>query len=135
MIVIKNSEELKKHLNQYKDLIVEDNVNIQYQVKKGELRDVKCWNLTLEKYGERFDFYGLNFTGWNFNGKNISYNAFFNCYGKLRCESIQGRRKPHAEPVALGGIEIIKQDTIEIDGKKYDKAQVQERLKELKEIV
>ena len=67
--------------------------------------------------GENFNgwnFKGGNFKGGNFNGrdfigKNVSYLTFFNCYGSIECESIEGRRETHAEPVALdGGITITK---------------------------
>ena len=59
------------------------------------------------QYGRNFD--GNDFDGLNFNGKKVSYWAFFNCYGSIKCESIEGRRESHAEPVCLDSeIEIIK---------------------------
>ena len=127
MKIIKNSKELQTLLNEHKDLILPDeDVRIEYQVQGGELRNVKCQDLYLMNDSERFDFYGGNFYGgnfygrnwyggefnggdWNgrnfnggyFNGKNVSYYAFFNCYGSIECDSIAGRRTPHAEPVSL----------------------------------
>jgi hypothetical protein len=196
MIIIKNSKELKKYLDEDRDLILKDqDVRIEYQVAKGELRNVYCRDLSLMNDDQKFDFNGwnfnggnfnglnfngwnftgrnftgrdfnggnfngLNFNGWNFNGlnfngwnftgrnftgrdfnggnfnglnfngwnftgrnftgrdfngwnftgKKVSYWAFFNGYGKCKCESIEGIREPHAEPCFLGGIEIIKPD-------------------------
>jgi len=169
MITIKNSAQLKKLVNKDKDLFLkEEDVRIEYQVEKGELRNVYCRDLFLMNDSERFDFNGGdfngwdfngwnfngwnfnggdfngwnfngwnfngwnfnggnftgwdfngrnfngwdfnggNFTGWNFTGKKVSYHAFFNCYGSIKCESIERKREPHAEPVALDGtIEII----------------------------
>ncbi len=72
-------------------------------------RNFNGWNFN----GRNFN--GRNFNGRNFNGKKVSYWAFFNCYGKLRCESIESRRVPHAEPVALGGIEMIKPEDEEVE--------------------
>ena len=76
------------------------------------------WDFKGENFkGENFNgwnfkggnFKGGNFNGWDFIGKNVSYYALFNCYGSIECESIEGRRSPHAEPVALdGGITITK---------------------------
>ena len=134
-IIIKNSKELKKYLDKDKNLHLEnENVRIEYQVEKGEMNDVYCQDLFLMDDSQKFnfngrnfnggnfngrdfngwnfnggDFNGRNFNGWDFNGKKISYFAFFNCYGSIKCESYEGRRKPHAEPVCLDGkIEIIK---------------------------
>ena len=80
--------------------------------------DFNGWNFNGENFnGNDFngwnfnggDFNSGNFNGWNFKGKNISYSAFFNCYGSIECESIESERNPHAEPVALdGGITITK---------------------------
>ena len=62
-----------------------------------------------------WDFNGKNFNGWDFNGKKVSYYAFFNCYGSIKCESIEGRKDPHAEPVCLDGeIEFIKTEDKEV---------------------
>lgn len=109
MIVIKNSEELAKLVTAEKDLIVEDDVRIEFSPIRQQLRDVKCYNLfLLNDAGDKFDFNSRNFTGWNFIGGDISYYAFFNCYGGIKCKSIKGRREPHSEPVCLDGeLEII----------------------------
>lgn len=130
MKIIKNSKELQALLNEHKDLILPDeDVRIEYQVAKGELRNVKCQDLYLMNDSERFDFnggdfngrdfnggnfYGWDFYGWDFNGgdfngKNISYYAFFNCYGSIECDSIVGRCTQHAEPVSLEGKLIIRE--------------------------
>jgi len=134
MKIIKNSKELAKLVDKNKDLFLRDeDVRIEYQFTREELRDVYCNDLYLENDTTRFDFNGgnfngwnfngwnftgwnfngwnftgRNFTGWNFNGKKVSYYAFFNCYESIKCESIEGRRTPHSEPVCLDGkLEII----------------------------
>ena len=81
MLIIKNLNELKKHLTKDKDLVVDEDVRIEFQVPKRELRDVKCRNLFLMKDDERFDFNGRDFTGgdfngWNFNGRNFTGRDF-----------------------------------------------------------
>lgn len=156
MKIIKNSEELKALLNEYDDLIINEDVRIEYQVKRGELRDVQCYNLYLENDSQKFDFngrdfsghnfnghdfngddfngndfygqdfngydfnghnfYGHDFNGYNFTGRKVSYYAFFNCYGSMTCESYEGRRTPHAEPVTFNGkITIIKPQDDEVE--------------------
>ena len=132
MKTIKNSKELAKLVDKNKDLHLEgQDVRIEFQFTKEELRDVYCNDLFLMNDDERFDFNGnnfngrdfngrdfngWNFNGWNFNGRNfngkkVSYWAFFNCYGSIKCESIEGGRENHAEPICLdGNIEIIKEE-------------------------
>jgi hypothetical protein len=114
MLIIKDSKQLAKLVNEHKDLIVEDDVRIEFSPTREELRDVTCWNLEMKKGDEFFDFTGGNFNGWNFtgrdfngwnfNGKKVSYYAFFNCCGDIRCESIEGWKETHAEPVSLTGV-------------------------------
>ena len=138
MIIIKNSKELSKLVDKNKDLHLEgQDVIIEFQVTREELRNIYCNDLFLMNDEETFDFNGGDFNGWNFdgfnfngndfngnnfngnnfngndfngcnfNGKKVSYYAFFNCYGSIKCESIEGRRTPHANPFALDGtIEI-----------------------------
>ena len=134
MITIKNSKELKKLVNENKDLIYpNEDIRIEYQTEKDEIRNVECRDLFLMNDDEKFDFNGNNFdgnnfdgfnfngnnfngfnfngnnfngnnfNGYDFNGKKVSYHAFFNCYGSIKCESIEGRRESHAEPVCLDG--------------------------------
>ena len=131
MIIIKNSKELSKLVDKNKDLYLKgQDVRIEFQFTREELRSVYCNDLFLMNDEERFDFDGLdfngnNFNGWDFNGNNfngnnfnglyfngkkVSYYAFFNCYGSIKCESIEGRRTPHAKPVSLNG-------TIEVNNK------------------
>ena len=185
MLIIKNAEELAKLVDENKNLMTDDDVRIEYQLRSGELENVNCRDLFLGNdkahfdfvghdftghsflghnfvghdftghsflghdftgrnfyghsffghnfvghdftghnflghdftgrnfYGHNFfghDFNGHDFNGHNFNGKKISYDAFFNCYGLIKCVSIVSRRAPHAEPIALGGqIEYIKE--------------------------
>lgn len=134
MIIIKNSKELAKLVNEHKDLIVPgEDVRIEFEPSRDEIRNVECRNLYLENDDEKFDFNGRDFNGvyfngrdfngrdfngvdfngrdfngWDFNGrdfngKKVSYYAFFNCYGYCKCTEIEGRRDPHAEPVCLNG--------------------------------
>jgi len=135
MKTIKNKEELTALLNEHKDLILPgEDVRIEYQVEKGDLRNVECQDLFLTNDKQRFDFNGWNFNGGNFTGrdftgKGVSYWAFFNCYGSITCESIEGRRQPHAKPVCLDGkLTIVspESETIEVNGKKYRKDEVEE---------
>ena len=128
MLTIKNSKQLAKLVDKDKDLIVDEDVRIEFEPSKEELRDVKCRYLFMMNDEEKFDFNGGSFNGGSFNGHNfnggdfngndfngndfvgkkVSYWAFFNCRGSIKCESIEGRRIPHTEPVSLAGvIEII----------------------------
>jgi len=145
MLIIKNAEELAKLVDENKNLMTDDDVRIEYQLRSGELENVNCRDLFLgndkahfdfvgnnfngrnfygrnftgnDFYGRNFnghsfighDFDGNNFNGYSFFGKKISYDAFFNCYGLIRCVSIVSRRALHAEPIALGGqIEFVKE--------------------------
>ena len=140
MIIIKNSKQLAKLVDKNKDLIIPgEDIRIEFEPSKDEIRDVECRNLYLEFdfNGGNFnggdfnggsfnggsfnggDFNGNDFNGNNFNGKKASYWAFFNCYGSIKCESIEGRREPHAEPVALDNkIEIVKPEEKTLTGKK-----------------
>jgi len=48
------------------------------------------------------DFNGLNFSGGDFTGGDISYNAFFCCYGKiLKHGKIEGRYPKAHPPIEL----------------------------------
>ena len=156
MKTIKNKKELVKLVNENKDLHLEgQDVRIEFQFTKEELRDIYCNDLFLMNDDERFDFNGGdfngrnfngnnfnggdfnggdfngnnfngrdfnggdftggNFNGWNFNGKKVSYWAFFNCYYSIKCESIEGERENHTEPICLdGNIEIIKEEPEDI---------------------
>ena len=162
MIIIKNTEELKKLVNEHDDLIYPDeDIRIEFEPTKDEIRNVECRDLFMMNDESKFDFNGGAFNGLDFNGldfnawditaekitarninarnitakditagdinawditarnitgKEVSYYAFFNCYGSIKCESIEGRRNPHAEPVCLDGkIEFIKEEDDEIE--------------------
>ena len=58
MKVIKNSEELSKLVNEDKDLIIDQDVRIEFEPSEGELRNVRCRDLFLEDDEQRFDFNG-----------------------------------------------------------------------------
>lgn len=116
MITIKNSKELAELVDDNKDLILDEDIRIEFEPTREELRDVECHHLYMENDEQKFDFNGRDFNGRDFNGrdfngKKISYYAFFNCYGSIKCESIEGRRTPHAKPVCLDGkLEIVKSE-------------------------
>ena len=141
MKTIKNSKELARLVDENKDLHLEgQDVRIEFQFTREELRDVYCNDLFLMNDNQRFDFNGWDFngndfngwdfTGWNFNGrdfdgwnfngrdfngKKISYWAFFNCYGSIKCESVEAKRTHHAEPICLDGKLEIKQDNVALE--------------------
>jgi hypothetical protein len=124
MKIIKNSKELSKLVDKNKDLHLEgEDVRIEFEPAKDEIRDVFCNDLFLMNDTEIFDFNGGDFNGGdfiggdfngrNFNGKKVSYYAFFNCYGSIKCESIEGKRTLHSEPVCLSGkLEIISEPKV-----------------------
>ena len=67
MITIKNSKELAKLVDENKDLHLEgQDVRIEFQFTREELRDVYCNDLFLMNDNQRFDFNGRGFNGWDF---------------------------------------------------------------------
>ena len=86
MKTIKNSKELARLVDKNKDLHLEDqDVRIEFQFTREELRDVYCNSLFLMNDDKRFDFNGgnfngRNFTGGNFNGRNFN-GVDFNGWG------------------------------------------------------
>jgi uncharacterized protein YjbI with pentapeptide repeats len=83
MKVIKTREELLNLLDSNKDLIIDDDVTIEFSTSREDVRNVRCKNLFMAKGNNRFDlsicgnfngwnFTGVNFTGWNFNGRNFT---------------------------------------------------------------
>ena len=129
MKIIKTREELLKLLDGNKDLIIDDDLTIEFSTAREDVRNVRCFNLLMVKAAARYDlnisgnftggdFNGRNFTGWDFTGRNfngwdftgwdfnggyITYNAFFCCYGKIiRSGKITGRHPKAAKPIELG---------------------------------
>ena len=77
MIVIKNSKELKKLVNKDGDLIYPgEDLRIEFQPTRQELRDIYCQNLYLENDIQKFNFNGEDFNGGNFNGGNFDGGDF-----------------------------------------------------------
>jgi len=72
MKIIKNSEGLAKLVSKDKDLILDEDIRIEFEPTKTEFRDVKCRNLFLMNDNQRFDFNGRNFTGGNFTGGDFT---------------------------------------------------------------
>ncbi len=69
-IVIKNSEELEKYVDENQDIRYPDNdIRIEFEPKQSEIRDIECENLflcTFKNSGveERFDFLGRDIMCW-----------------------------------------------------------------------
>ncbi len=69
-IVIKNSEELEKYVDENKDIrYPENDIRIEFEPRESEIRDIECQNLflcTFENSGveERFDFFGRDIMCW-----------------------------------------------------------------------
>src|SRR3990167_7297801 len=96
MKTIKNIKEIKEVLDKNKDLILDEDVRIEFQVEREIMRNVVCKNLYLENNDKYFDFKGRdfngkdfkgrdfnggnfngrNFNGWNFNGKDFKGRDF-----------------------------------------------------------
>ena len=77
MKIIKNSEELKRLVNEYNDLIcLNDDIRIEFEPTKEEIRNVECRDLFLMNDNRRFDFNGMNFNGVNFNGGDFNGGNF-----------------------------------------------------------
>ena len=82
MKIIKNSKELAKLVDENKNLCLEgENVRIEFEPKRAELRDVYCRDLFLGDDNNKYDFNGRdfdgeNFNGWNFNGGNFNGENF-----------------------------------------------------------
>ena len=109
MKIIKTREELLKLLDGNKDLIIDDDLTIEFSTAREDVRNVRCFNLLMVKAAARYDlnisgnFNGGNFNGRNFNGGDISYYAFFCCYGKIiKSGKITGRHPKAAKPIELG---------------------------------
>ena len=123
MITISTRDQLAEMVDKNRDLIVDDNMTIEFSTTRDEIRNVKCDNLVMLKNGEYFnlnigrdftgrnftgrdftggDFNGWNFTGWDFTGRNISYYAFFCCYGRvIKHGKIEGRHAKAHPPIEL----------------------------------
>jgi len=73
MKIIKNSKELAGLVDGNKDLIFpDDDLRIEFEPTKDEIRNVECINLFLMNDDQKFDFNGWNFNGGNFNGGNFN---------------------------------------------------------------
>jgi len=123
MKIIKTREELLKLLDD-KDLIIDDDLTIEFSTAREDVRNVRCNNLFMLKGVERYDlsicgnftgrnfnggdfngrdFTGRNFTGGDFTGKDISYYAFFCCYRKIiKSGKITARYLKASKPIELG---------------------------------
>lgn len=133
MKIYKSQSEVEKDI---KDgmLTIEGDVrfecNISIDASIHVIGNIDAWNIAARNIDAG------NITARYINAWNISYYAFCSVYQNIKCKSISGRRTPHSEPICLEGkLEIIKEpETIEINGKKYNKEAVEERLKELETI-
>ena len=112
MKIIKNSKELAKLVDENKDLYLKnEDLRVEFEPTKDEIRDVYCRNLFLMNDNEKFNFNGWDFNGWDFNGGKISYYAFFVCYKDIKCtEKPIARRENALPPQCLDGKLIIQDD-------------------------
>ena len=82
MITISTREQLAEMVDKNRDLIVDDNMTIEFSTTRDEIRNVKCDNLFMLKNGEYFSlnigghFTGRNFAGWNFTGGDFTGRDF-----------------------------------------------------------
>lgn len=75
-----------------------------------------------------------NIYAYNITAGDINYYAVCFVYKNITCTSIKGRRENAKHFCLDGKITIIEKETIEIEGKKYLKSEVEEKLKELKPV-
>ena len=90
-----------------------------------------------------WDINARDINAWDINALNIAagdilYYAFCCVYQGIKCLSVKARRTPAQPPICLEGKLEIKAkqeiETIEIGGVKYDKKEVESRLKDIKPV-
>ena len=118
MKIIKNSKELAKLADKNKDISIEEDLRIEFEPTREEIRNVRCFNLFLENDKQKFDFNGedfngrdfkgRDFNGRDFKGKKISYYCLFISYNSIECESWEARRIKHIDPICIDGKLTIK---------------------------
>jgi len=93
--------------------------------------NINAWNITAVDINAG-DINAWNITAGDINAGDINYHAVCSAYKNIQCTSIRGRRE-NAKHFCLDGEITIKkkEETVEINGKKYNKQDVEERLKEL----
>ena len=78
MRIIKNTKELAELVDENKDLFLkEEDIRIEFEPTKEELRDIYCRDLFLMDDNSKFNFNGGNFNGrdfngWDFNGRDFN---------------------------------------------------------------
>lgn len=87
-IVIRNSEELEKYVDENKDIrFPENDIRIEFEPKESEIRDIEGENVLLCTFKnggveKRFDFNGRDIMCWgdcvlkDFNGRNFTGGSF-----------------------------------------------------------
>ena len=114
-VTIKNRDELKKYLNEYKDLIINDNLVIEFNLSEDDVRDITCGDIKCRdiKCGDINcgdiscgDINCVNINCWDIscgdiNCKNLSYYAFCTTYNSIKCESWEKRRDNGLDPICL----------------------------------
>ena len=70
----------------------------------------------------------------NINAQDISYYAVCFAYKNITCKSIEGRRENSKHFCIDGAITYKDEETITIGGKKYLKDEVENTLKDIKEV-
>jgi len=91
--------------------LVADDIITKNIVVKGDLtaKNIIALDINAENIVVKRDFTAKNIIAWSIDAKNILYYAFCCVYGSIRCKSIKGIGKNHAEPICLDGkLEIKK---------------------------
>ena len=90
------------------DVEFECDISIEASINARDIkaRDINAWDIKAR----------------NIKARDISYHAFCCAYQSIKCNSIQGRRENHHEPICLDGKIEIKSENPEeivIDGATY----------------
>jgi cytoskeletal protein CcmA (bactofilin family) len=130
MKIYKTQEEVERDIKNGSlsiegDVIFECSISVFSHIKvSGNItaRNINAWNIT----------------AGDITAGDISYYAFCCVYQNIKCCSIQARRISNQEPICLDGgltIEASKKvETIEIGGIKYDRSEVEAKLKDIRPI-
>ena len=98
------------------------NINAR-DINAGDINawDIKAGNINAWNIKAR-DINAWDIKARNIKARDISYHAFCCAYQSIKCNSIQGRRENHHEPICLDGKIEIKSENPEeivIDGATY----------------
>jgi len=120
MKIYKTQKEVEKDI---KDGVLDcknENVTFNCHINIGAIsivnaRNIEAWDISARNI-EAWDIKALDINAEDIKARNISYNAFCNVYGGIKCTSIESRRMPASEPICLDGeLEIIKPEDEEVE--------------------